>query len=160
MEARIDTAQVIHLQLLDWLNRGRGDQMALMGDLSQNLYCVEQEGGRCTQQVAGLSYDDSSVRQFKGSSRCAFFFSQLIGQTSGRNALILVDNPFPVGKRSLPRIIPLLRPLSYGRHGNPQDSWIFLAVSPDMFRAALQTLPKDSIAYAVTSQGEIAASLN
>ena len=88
------------------------------------------------------------------------FFSQLIGQTSGRNTLILADNPFPEGKRSLPKIMPLLRPLSYGRHGSPQDSWIFLAVSPDMYRAALQTLPKDSIAYAVTSQGEIAASLN
>ena len=88
------------------------------------------------------------------------FFSDLIGQTSGRNTLLLADNPFPEGKRTVPKIMPLLRPLSYGGRANSDSSWVFLAVSPDMFRTALQSMPAGSIAYAVTAQGDIAASLN
>ena len=88
------------------------------------------------------------------------FFPDLIRQTSGRNTLLLADNPFPEGKGTVPKILPLLRPLSYGGKQSSEDAWVFLAVSPDMFKTALQAMPKDSIAYAVTAQGDIVASLN
>lgn len=88
------------------------------------------------------------------------WFTPLLTKVTAPYRLTLVDNPFPDGNSLTPKILPLVRPLNHGNGEGPQDAWVFLGLSPSLFSNALSTLPDNSIAYAVTADGDIVAEKN
>lgn len=87
------------------------------------------------------------------------WFQKNLEKTPSQYALELVDNPFSVGTTYVPKILPLLRPLQ-NVLGKPEDCWVFLGISPVLFQRTLETLPKESILYVITSDGDLIASQN
>lgn len=85
------------------------------------------------------------------------WFQENLTKTTAQYQLTMVDNPFSVGTSGTPQILPLLRPLQHVI-GDPENSWVFLSISPSLFQQGLETLPDQSIAYAVTAEGDIIAS--
>lgn len=86
------------------------------------------------------------------------WFEESLAKTKGQFLLKLVDSPFTLGNVSTPKILPLLRPLQHVTNGKPEDYWVFLGISPSLFEHALQTMPTESIVYAVTAEGDVIAS--
>lgn len=88
------------------------------------------------------------------------WFHEILSKTTSQYALQLVNNPFPAGNKAVPQILPLLRPLSNRQELSPTDAWVFLAISPQLFTDAMQTIPTKSIACITTAKGTIISSLN
>lgn len=87
------------------------------------------------------------------------WFYDTLTNTTGQYTLRMVDNPFPLGKTYMPKLLPLLRPLQNITNAVPQNSWVFLGISPTLYLHALQTMPSDSIVYAVTADGDVISSV-
>ncbi|MCD7805964.1 MAG: sensor histidine kinase [Lachnospiraceae bacterium] len=87
----------------------------------------------------------------------AEWFDELLHRTQGQYQPTLVKNPFSRGSVGTPDLLVIVRPL---KSTEQEDVWIFLAISPRLFSDSLNSLPDDSIAYAVTAQGEIISSVN
>lgn len=87
------------------------------------------------------------------------WFHDILTNTTGQYTLRMVDNPFPFGKTYMPKLLPLLRPLQNITNAKPENSWVFLGISPTLYIHALQTMPSDSIVYAVTAEGDIISSV-
>lgn len=86
------------------------------------------------------------------------WFSSLLSRTDSQYALSLEENPFLFGKTTVPKLLPLLRPLQYSMLNKPEESWVFLGISPSLFSDTLKSMPADAIIYAVTGEGDIIAS--
>ena len=63
MQTGIPVAEMIHFQVLDWLNDGRGHHMYLICKTCKLFQGIEQECGGCTEQLGGSSGHDRAVRQ-------------------------------------------------------------------------------------------------
>lgn len=88
------------------------------------------------------------------------WFSSLLLKEMAQYTLTLEDNPFILGKSrsDLPKILPLLRPLQYSTRSKPEESWVFLGISPSLFSSTLKSLPSDVLVYITTADGDIIAS--
>lgn len=104
----------------------------------------------------------SSVGSYDDAQRImqADWFADNISQSLAPYALHLIDNPFTLGKKSTPKIIPLLRPLQTTPASAPEDAWVFLGLSPRLFDDTLADMPADGIIYAATADGDIIAANN
>ncbi|WP_349668374.1 histidine kinase [Lacrimispora sp.] len=87
------------------------------------------------------------------------WFRDLLYRENTQYLLSLEDNPFSPTNYT-PKILPLLRPLKYASNGQPEDAWIFLAVSPRLFSDTLKSMGDGQILYAATSDGSIISSVN
>ena len=87
----------------------------------------------------------------------ASWFYEYLTQTTSQYSLKLVENPFSTSHAASPRLLPILRPLQYQIAQNPEDSWVFLGISPKLYEDALEESPSNHI-YAVTRDGDIIAS--
>lgn len=85
------------------------------------------------------------------------WFQENLTKTTSQYQLTLVDNPFSTGASSTPQILPLIRPIQHVT-GDPEQHWVFLGIAPTLFQSGLETLPDQSISYAVTAEGDIIAS--
>ena len=88
------------------------------------------------------------------------WFSSLLYRENAQYTLSLEDNPFKSGKGrpTVPKLLPLLRPLQYSARNKPEESWVFLGITPTLFSDTLKSLPSDVLVYAVTEGGDIIAS--
>ena len=64
MQARIAVAEMIHLQVLDWFNDNRRDEMNLIADAAKCFQRIEKQRRGRTKQISRLSGYDAPVRQF------------------------------------------------------------------------------------------------
>jgi len=94
-----------------------------------------------------------------GDIQNAPWFHDLLYRENTQYLLSLEDNPFSPTNYT-PKILPLLRPLKYASSGQPEDAWIFLAVSPRLFSDTLKSMGDGQILYAATSDGSIISSVN
>ena len=86
------------------------------------------------------------------------WFSERLSLSTNQYSLSLVDNPFPIGRGSTPKIFPLVRSLNYRYGQAPEDSWVFLAISPKLYEDALESLEGNRLLYAACADGAIIAS--
>lgn len=87
-----------------------------------------------------------------------WFWQKLTSSVDQQYKLNLVDNPFTLGNIKAPRLLPLVRPLQHVYNSSPEDFWVFLGISPNLFEHALKSMPDESIVYAVTAEGDIISS--
>ncbi len=85
------------------------------------------------------------------------WFAELLNRTEGQYQPTLVENPFSLGSSTTPDLLVIVRPL---KNTEKDTVWIFLAISPRLISDNLNALPADSIAYAVTAQGDVISSVN
>lgn len=88
------------------------------------------------------------------------WFEEHLNQNGGEYCLTLEPNPFPLGRTSEPMLLPLVRPLSYAKHDDTKDAWVFLAISPELFQDALSEMPPDKKLIITTRDGLPAAGQN
>ena len=88
------------------------------------------------------------------------WFKEHLNKDMGEYSLTLEDNPFSLGRTAEPRILPLARPLQYSGQTSAEDAWVFLAVSPKLFRDALQVMPQDKMIMVMTAEGSLISSQN
>ena len=88
------------------------------------------------------------------------WFHDLLSKQNTQYLLSLEDNPFSVTKYNTPKLLPLLRPLKYASVRNPEDAWVFIAISPRLFSDTMESMGKNQILYAATSDGTIISSVN
>ena len=94
-----------------------------------------------------------------GDIQNAPWFHDLLSRENTQYLLSLEDNPFSPTNYT-PKLLPLLRPLKYTSSGQPEDAWIFLAISPRLFSDTLKSMGDGQILYAATSDGSIISSVN
>ncbi|MBE7721556.1 sensor histidine kinase [Lacrimispora indolis] len=94
-----------------------------------------------------------------GDIQNAPWFHDLLSRENTQYLLSLEDNPFSPTNYT-PKLLPLLRPLKYASSGQPEDAWIFLAISPRLFSDTLKSMGDGQILYAATSDGSIISSVN
>lgn len=85
------------------------------------------------------------------------WFQEHLKKAEAQYTLTLVDNPFALGALATPKILPLIRPLQHVT-GTPEDNWVFLGISPNLFANALQTMPEENNIYITTSSSQFIAS--
>lgn len=83
------------------------------------------------------------------------WFQERLYLNTNQYTLTLVDNPFPIGKGSTPQIFSLVRPLNYRYGQAPEDSWVFLAISPRLYTDALQSLGGNHLLYAACADNAV-----
>ncbi|MDO5415705.1 MAG: histidine kinase [Lachnospiraceae bacterium] len=88
------------------------------------------------------------------------WFPTLLAQKDSNYTLFLAENPFSFQSAGPAKILPLLRPLNYRYPTTPENSWIFLGISPKLFSDTLSRLPQERILYITTADGDVLASLN
>ncbi len=89
---------------------------------------------------AGTSYgswDDAD------SIMAAPWFNELLTKNMQEYTLTLKENPFPLDAKTVPYILPLIRPLQYSKKDTPQDAWVCLLLSPRLFQDTLELLSQD-----------------
>ncbi|MDR0925274.1 MAG: HAMP domain-containing protein, partial [Hungatella sp.] len=87
------------------------------------------------------------------------WFHDLLSRENTQYLLSLEDNPFSPTNYT-PKLLPLLRPLKYVSGSQPEDAWIFLAISPRLFSDTLESMGDGQILYAATLDGSIISSVN
>jgi two-component system sensor histidine kinase YesM len=87
------------------------------------------------------------------------WFHDLLSRENTQYLLSLEDNPFTPTNYT-PKLLPLLRPLKYAYGSQPEDAWIFLAISPRLFSDTLNSMGVGQILYAATLDGSIISSVN
>ena len=102
--------------------------------------------------LAGSSSDLDSIIS-------APWFLERLNQSSLQYTLTLVDNPFPIGRGATPKIFPLVRSLNFRSGQKPEDSWVFLAISPELYADTLESLDSNRLVYAACADNTIIASL-
>lgn len=149
---RADTAEASYIKL--YTSSVLKDFCAISG-YSKYIYKIAlYNNGEVIQ--AGNAY--GSTRDVQDIQN-APWFSDLLSRENTQYLLSLEDNPFsPVNYT--PKLLPLLRPLKYVYGSRPEDSWIFLAISPRLFSDTLESMGKEQILYAATADGQIISSVN
>ena len=121
---------------------------------SKDIYKISlYSHGFLLQAGSSIGYHDDPVRIME-----AEWFEPLLKRSANEYALTLVDNPFSLGHSTTPKLLPLLRPINQWRNQTPEDSWVFLGISPTLFQDALDIMPPQTIIFAATSEGDIIAS--
>lgn len=88
------------------------------------------------------------------------WFQDHLDKSMNEYFLTLESNPFSLGVSTEPSILPLIRPLRYSPRTASRDAWVFLAVSPKLFRDALDVVPDNRTIMVLTSEGDLVAGRN
>ena len=91
VETWVAASEVLDFQLLDRLDRDRGDQVLIVRNIAKYLDSIQKQGSGSAEQVGCLSGGDGSVRKFDGSSRSTGFFGAFQGS---RNNLAHIGGQF------------------------------------------------------------------
>ena len=70
---------------------------------------------------AGTSYGSWNDAE---SIMAAPWFEELLNKNIQEYILTLKDNPFPLNAKTIPRLMPLIRPLQYSKMRSPRDAWV------------------------------------
>ena len=106
---------------------------------------------------AGTSYGSSN------DADCimkASWFDELLNKNMQEYTLTLRDNPFPLNAKTIPQLLPLIRPLQYSRKESPRDAWVCLTLSPRLFQDTLELLSQDKSVLIMTSDHSPVSSMN
>ena len=106
---------------------------------------------------AGISYGSGNDADC---IMAAPWFDELLHKNMQEYTLTLKDNPFPLNAKTIPHILPLLRPLQYSRTKSPQDAWVCLILSPKLFQNTLELLPQDKSVLIMTGDFSPVSSIN
>lgn len=87
------------------------------------------------------------------------WFADRLTRRTAAYSLSMADNPFPLGRRNAPAILPLVRPLQNHLDLPAEDAWFFLGISPRLFSDALQPYAANQIIYTVSNEGDIIAAI-
>ncbi len=88
------------------------------------------------------------------------WFHELLSKNMREYTLTLIDNPFPLNAKTIPQLLPLIRPLQYSKKESPQDAWVCLTLSPKLFQNTLELLPQDKSIMIMTSDYSPISSIN
>ncbi len=106
---------------------------------------------------AGISYGSSHDADH---IMAAPWFHELLNKNMREYTLTLRDNPFPLNAKTIPQLLPLIRPLQYSRKESPEDAWVCLTLSPKLFQDTLELLSQDKSVLIMTSDFSPVSSMN
>lgn len=106
---------------------------------------------------AGTSYGSSQDADY---IMAASWFHELLNKNMKEYTLTLRDNPFPLDAKSIPQLLPLIRPLQYSKKESPEDAWVCLTLSPKLFQDILELLSQDKSILIMTSDFSPVSSMN
>ncbi len=88
------------------------------------------------------------------------WFDELLNKNIQEYTLTLKDNPFPLNSKTIPQLLPLIRPLQYSRKDSPSDAWVCLTLSPKLFQDTLELLSSDKSILIMTNDFSPVSSMN
>lgn len=88
------------------------------------------------------------------------WFDELLNKNMREYTLTLRDNPFPLNAKTIPRLLPLIRPLQYSKKESSRDAWVCLTLSPKLFQDTLELLSPDKSVLIMTSDFSPVSSMN
>ena len=88
------------------------------------------------------------------------WFDELLNKNMQEYTLTLRDNPFPLNAKTIPQILPLIRPLQHSRKESPRDAWVCLTLSPRLFQDTMELLSQDRSILILTSDFSPVSSMN
>ena len=88
------------------------------------------------------------------------WFEELLQKNMQEYTLTVKDNPFPLNAKTIPKLIPLIRPLAYSKTESPRDAWVCLTLSPKLFQDTLKLLSQDKSILILTSDCSPVSSMN
>lgn len=106
---------------------------------------------------AGISYGSSHDADH---IMAAPWFHELLNKNMQEYTLTLRDNPFPLNAKTIPHLLPLIRPLQYSGKESPEDAWVCLTLSPKLFQDTLELLSQDKSVLIMTSDFSPVSSMN
>lgn len=106
---------------------------------------------------AGTSYGNWNDAD---SIMAAPWFEELLQKNMQEYTLTVKDNPFPLNAKTIPKLIPLIRPLAYSKTESPRDAWVCLTLSPKLFQDTLKLLSQDKSILILTSDCSPVSSMN
>ena len=106
---------------------------------------------------AGTSYGSWNDAE---SIMAAPWFEELLNKNIQEYILTLKDNPFPLNAKTIPRLMPLIRPLQYSKMRSPRDAWVCLTLSPKLFQDTLGLLSQDKSVLIMTGDFSPVSSMN
>lgn len=106
---------------------------------------------------AGTSYGNSYDAEY---IMAAPWFHELLNKNMKEYTLTLRDNPFPLNAKTIPQLLPLIRPLQYSKKESPQDAWVCLTLSPKLFQDTMELLSQDRSVLILTSDFSPVSSMN
>ena len=106
---------------------------------------------------AGISYGSSHDADH---IMAAPWFDELLNKNMREYTLTLRDNPFPLNAKTIPQLLPLIRPLQYSGKESPEDAWVCLTLSPKLFQDTLELISQDKSILIMTSDFSPISSMN
>ena len=106
---------------------------------------------------AGTSYGSSHDADC---IMAAPWFDELLNKNMQEYTLTIRDNPFPLNAKTIPRLLPLIRPLQYSRKESPRDAWVCLTLSPKLFQDTLKLLSPDKSVLIMAGDFSMVSSMN
>lgn len=106
---------------------------------------------------AGISYGSSHDVDH---IMAAPWFDELLNKNLREYTLTLRDNPFPLNAKTIPQLLPLIRPLQYSKKESPEDAWVCLTLSPKLFQDTLKLISQDKSILIMTSDFSPISSMN
>ncbi len=106
---------------------------------------------------AGTSYGSWNDAE---SIMAAPWFEELLNKHMGEYTLTLKSNPFSLDSKTIPCVLPLIRPLQYSKRESPKDAWVCLTLSPKLFQNTLALLSQDKSMLIMTSDFSPVSSMN
>lgn len=88
------------------------------------------------------------------------WFDELLNKNMQEYTLTLRDNPFPLNAKTIPQLLPLIRPLQYSKKESPWDAWVCLTLSPKLFQDTLELISQDKSILIMTSDFSPVSSMN
>lgn len=88
------------------------------------------------------------------------WFEELLQKNMQEYTLTLKDNPFPLNAKTIPKLMPLIRPLEYSKTESPRDAWVCLTLSPKLFQDTLELLSQDKSILILTNDFSPVGSMN
>ncbi len=88
------------------------------------------------------------------------WFEELLNKDIQEYTLTIKDNPFSINTIANPQLLPLIRPLQYSKKDRPADAWVCLAISPKLFRDAIELLPEDKSVFVMTDDLSVVGDMN
>lgn len=90
----------------------------------------------------------------------ASWFDELLHKDMREYTLTLRENPFTLQAKTMPRLLPLIRPLQYSKKEQPEDAWVCLTISPRLFQDSLALMPQDKSIRIMTDDYSTVSSMN
>ena len=87
------------------------------------------------------------------------WFLEKLRQDNFQYTMTLEENPFFLGKTTVPYLIPMVRPITYQPGQDEANAWVLLAINPKLYSDTLKNLDYGRYVYAAASDGTLIASL-